>query len=108
MQHAPAGARYLLSKRNQRVLAQAREQWIEGTVHRLAQLLADHADQWVTLNCYQGEIWNAAALVHVSVEPAFLDAVELCAQELAGNATLKVTGPWAPYSFVPTMQIQAA
>lgn len=106
-QHTPEGARYLLRKRRERVLAQACEHWIEGTIRRLARLAADHADQWAPLAPYQNEAWNAAALVHRSVEPAFLDTFEQCARELAGHATLKVTGPWAPYSFVPSAEIEA-
>jgi hypothetical protein len=108
MRYAPTGVRYLLGKRNRRALTQARDQWIEGAVDRLARLLADYADQWVALKCYQGETWNAAALIHGSAETAFFDAVEQCADGLMGDAALKVTGPWAPYSFAPTMNIDPA
>ena len=107
MRESAEGTRYLLDKQRQRRLGEARQAWIGNASRALVRSLGPHGEKWATLVPYGGEAWNAAMLVRSSEEPAFLEEVRKRARELEALATLRISGPWPPYSFIPSPSIAA-
>lgn len=104
---AAPGTRYLLEKHREKLLAEACSKWIADATDRLVKSFGDCVERWVTLRAVRGEAWNAAALVRNEREREFADEAAQCNGLLAGRALLIITGPWAPYSFVPSVEVRA-
>ncbi len=108
IEQASEGTRYMLEKRREREAANL----VDAESTRLARVARDEigpsADKRAVLAARDDCALNDSLLVQRAEEAALAQRVAEFNRRLAGSATLHLTGPWPPYSFAPSIQLDEA